>query len=260
MLEGIAQGPLDLTATLNLSEQPVIECLGYPTLDHIVERSVDMKTWTPLTNYQTSDGLFTALDTEPLLEGRRFFRLQPVPIPAAIAYAGTAVVLVRQGFSPGARFHFNLDGDGTFEQTVTADADGRISVVLDTTALADNVTVEYFTENADGSSTSAVMDLTLNRPSSLNLAHAVPTNFAPPPAVQSPLAPQALLVAAPEPGICACEDCGSGIFESFMSSFTPTDDFLELATGKLRQNFLVSSFPTRLIDFNLRLHHTLLTE
>jgi hypothetical protein len=104
------------------------------------------------------------------------------------------------------------------------------------------------------------MDLTLNRTSSLNLAHAVPTNFAPPPAVQSPLAPQALLVAAPEPGICACEDCGSGIFESFMSSFTPTDDFLELATGKLRQNFLVSSFPTRLIDFNLRLHHTSLTE
>ncbi len=207
---------------------------------------------TPCAGDFDGDGDVDALDGETLaadpgLLSAAAFAAEFGRCDCPVTFRGNSLVLIdadASGFGPGAIVFFDVDGDDVYERQVEVDADGRFSIALDVSALPDSSSLQTFTESADGTQTTPVRQIQLERSAGTNLALAVPANLA---------------AGAAEPGISACiADCAGATRASlngFAHSHTPESHGVELATGKLRQAFPITAFATRLLGFNLELWH-----
>ncbi len=165
-----------------------------------------------------------------------------------IYYNGDCILLMEQdanGFGPGAIIHFDLDGDGEFEQQVKTDENNFYTFSIDVTQLPESGIFTMFTSSADGTQESEIITVCPIQEKPFNPATEIAEKLTP-----------------EEPEICtSCTSCSSndtlwsGSLDGYNTSNTPTANGVELATGKLRQSWPITSFDTRMLGFGLNLHH-----
>ncbi len=228
-----------------------LRAIGPAGVGFEIDSSSNLLDWEQVLSITSFGGSYDFTDTNLTGLKTRFYRALLFLPPATNHYLGNSLVLMNHvpaGFGPGAVVQFDVNGDGMFEQQVTADASGLYTIALDTSALLGEANVSLFIRSADGSLTSPVTSLPIQRDSTGNPACVVPVNQV------------ADAVSTIEPNICACvEDCevckdpGSLLF--FGGSATPTDHGTELATGKLRSGFPVAGFGTQMLGFRFSLTH-----
>jgi RHS repeat-associated protein len=238
-----------------------------------IESSSDFQTWRALLATNPTGGTFEFTDTNSLNLDLQFYRAQ-VERLGTIEYGGSVLLLmtnVPPEFGGGTVIRYDLNQDGIFEEEVTADEHGLYTLSLDTSTLPDEATIGWFFQSADGARTSLAHYARLSRTTLFNPASAVPVNLAtasnlsPNPA-GARLTGQNALPLSVEPGICSCVDCPTNTtltgrsLEGFTHNYTPRVHDVELATGKMRLSFPITSFPTRLLGFDFHLHHVSLTD
>ena len=175
------------------------------------------------------------------------------PVGEEVHYRGAEVVLSGQetNFGPGAIIQFDFDGDGVFDSRCQADEDGFFVISLDVSDLAPPVQILVQSLSSDESERSPITQLNLVQDSQEDLSSNVPRNLVP---------------GEFEPAICSCIDCPAGAtaggssLDLFTNSYTPTEYNTELATGKLRKSFPITSFQTHLLGFDFHLHYASLVE
>jgi YD repeat-containing protein len=186
------------------------------------------------------------------------------PSPRTLRYRADQLVLIEQdphGFGSDAIVCFDFDGNGDFKQEVRTDAQGRYSFALDTQRLAPDGLFSMFTRAADGKEKSGVVTLQAIREELFNPAGEVPLNRVSIQSLPGENKP-------PETGICtsSCRACLSedtlagDSLNAFAQSATPTAYGVELATGRLRQSWPITSFHTRGLGFGFTLHHSSLVD
>lgn len=180
---------------------------------------------------------------------------QGVPaVPPLFDYCGGELVFVlsepNDDLGEGRVVEFDLDGDLTFESSVTVDAAGFFTISLDATGLDNPAEILVRTRNADSTEFTDTFPVIANRVSADDPSSAVPANLA---------------VAGAEPGICSCIGCGSGTASAsstmaYANSYTPVAYGVELATGKTRRGIGITGFATRRNGFQFSLHHATLVD
>lgn len=192
---------------------------------------------------------------------------QAPPCPSqlrTLRYSGDQLVLVEQvpkEFGSDATACFDFDGDGKFEQEVRTDSEGRYSLAFDPHNLTREGRFSMFTRAAHGKKQSEVVNAHAVQENTFNPACEVPVNRVPIESVPGENKP-------PETGICtsSCTTCATddtlpgGSLDAYTNSTTPRVQGVELATGKLRQSWPITSFATRQLGFDFTLHHSSLVD
>lgn len=184
--------------------------------------------------------------------------------PRTLRYSGDQLVLIEQtpnGFGPDATQCFDFDGDGNFEREVRTDSEGRYSFAFDPHNLTREGRFSMFTRAAHGKKKSEVGTIHTVQEKPFNPACEVPVNRVPIELVPGEDKP-------PETGICtsSCTTCATDdtlpgdSLDAYTKSTTPTVQGVELATGKLRQSWSITSFATRQLGFDFSLHHSSLVD
>ncbi len=184
--------------------------------------------------------------------------------PRTLRYSGDQLVLIEQapkGFGADAILCFDFDGDGDFEQEVRTDSEGRYSFAFNPHNLTRDGRFSMFTRAAHGKKKSEVITIHTVQEKPFNPACEVPVNRAPIEPVPGENKP-------PETGICtsSCTSCATedtlpgDSLDAYTNSTTPTVQGVELATGKLRQSWSMTSFSTRQLGFDFTLHHSSLVD
>ncbi len=178
-------------------------------------------------------------------------------VPDVLRYRGDQILLAQEDpfrLGPGAVVCLDLGGDGTFETEVATDETGLYTICLDAEHLVPQADIAFYFRSADGKQTSEEITLHAIREDPHNPACEIPVNCVPGEGFN------------PEPEICTCTFCpadetliGSSL-EAFTSSYTPVEQGVELATGKLRQKHKITSFDTRRLGFEFALHHASLVK
>jgi len=122
-------------------------------------------------------------------------------------------------------------------------------------------TISMFTRTADGSKKTNPYTFLAIQESTENLAKAIPENCA----IEVLVDPEHAMAYPVEAEICTCGTCAScsnndtllgSSLEGFSSSYTPGEVGMETASGKYRNAYHITSFDTRMLGFNLNLHHS----
>ncbi|MEZ5402399.1 MAG: RHS repeat-associated core domain-containing protein [Bryobacteraceae bacterium] len=185
------------------------------------------------------------------------------PQPRIIRYCGDQLVLIEKdphGLGPDSAVCFDFDRDGHFEHEIHTDSEGRYCFAFAAHNLNHDGVFSMVTRGAHGGK-SEVVTVHAIKEKPFNPACEVPVNrvpIEPPPGEDKP----------PEAGICtsACTACeldetlpGASL-DAYTNSATPMVRGVELATGKLRQSWSITSFATRQLDFDFTLHHSSLVD
>ncbi|MBX3335240.1 MAG: hypothetical protein KF876_14030 [Nitrospira sp.] len=184
--------------------------------------------------------------------------------PRTLRFSGDQLVLIEQapkGFGADAILCFDFDGDGDFEQEVRTDSEGRYSFAFNPHNLTRDGRFSMFTRAAHGKKKSEVVTVHAIQEKSFNPACEVPVNRVPIEPVPGENKP-------PETGICtsSCTTCATDdtlpgdSLDAYTNSTTPMVQGVELATGKLRQSWSITSFATRQLGFDFTLHHSSLVD
>jgi len=180
-----------------------------------------------------------------------------------VYYRGNEFVLVQKvsdEFEAGSVICVDANEDGVFEHEASVGKDGICCLTFEFTPTAINKDgqpfgkISTFFRRADGTKQSNPTTFQAIQQSSENLAKAIPVNCAVEviDGEENPL----------NPGICTCTACSNNdtlmasSLEGFSGSFTPTEYGVETVSGKYRSVYPITSFDTRLLGFNLNLHHS----
>ena len=235
-----------------------LDAVGAPGSTFVVDVSSDLSEWLPLLSMYSFDGQFAWTDPESAGLDERFYRLtQYGPLPP-IYFKGGQVLLAGEvvaALGPNPRVFVDLDGSETYSTVVQADAAGRYCAWVDLDVLDTVSEIRLFYESSDGTRQSPILSQVLVPDLQPNPALVVPVNQI-----------SGGLGSSPEPNICTCVDCqnggllGGASLSGFTHSYTPTVDRVELSTGKIRHQFPIVSFATRLLGFDFHLYHASLVD
>ena len=178
-------------------------------------------------------------------------------------YHGNEFVLVQKaqdGFGPGSVVCVDADEDDVYEYESVVGHGGIWSLTFEFTPTTINKDgqpaglISMFTRNAGGAEkTDPTTFHAIQQPSN-NLAKSIPVNCA----VEVIDEEEYSL----NPGMCTCTACSNNdtlmasSLEGFSGSFTPTEYGVETVSGKYRSVYPITSFDTRMLGFNLNLHHS----
>lgn len=190
-----------------------------------------------------------------------------------LRYLGDKILLmetVPERFGNGALVNVDADGDGVFEYQVSADEKGLYALQFDAPALSltrGNLltgSFDMYVRSVDGLQKGETVTVNTLQISAENPAAAVPLDRVT--AEWFASTDEFPVLEKPVPGICGCVTCAvndalAGSSSAvFSNSYTPSENGVELATGKLRQHIPINAFETRQLGFDLSLHHTSLTD
>ncbi|GJL76748.1 RHS repeat-associated core domain-containing protein [Nitrosomonas sp.] len=190
-----------------------------------------------------------------------------------LRYRGDKILLIEtvpERFGDGALVNVDADGDGIFEYQVSADEKGLYTLQFDAPALTPargnllTGSFDMYVQSVDGLQKGETVTVNTLQISAENPAAVVPLDRV---TAEWFASTEALpVLEKPVPGICGCVTCAANDALAgsssavFSSSYTPSENGVELATGKLRQHIPITAFDTRQLGFDLLLHHTSLTD
>jgi RHS repeat-associated protein len=229
----------------NCTSQQRLHIIGWPGTKFQVESTSDLVHWKPLSSVISLNGLADVPLTMNSDLGFEFFRVSATSGAPVIHFAGNTIFFSTQ-IASGGLASFDLNGDKIFEQVIQADSSGCLFVEFPASQLGLNSTIYANTSLGDGSQKTTTVPLTVVRDQEINRAETVPSSTR----------------TTPPPPVCACIDCvkpqrlRTSSLMAFSQSYTPTVQGVELATGTMRYQLPVLSFPTRSLDFDFQLLHT----
>ncbi len=180
-----------------------------------------------------------------------------------VYYRGNEFVLVQKvsdEFGAGSVICVDANEDGVFEYEAGVGKEGICCLAFDFTPTEKNKDgqpsgkISMFFRSADGTKQSDPTTFQAIQQSSENLAKVIPENCS-----NEVIGGDEILI---EGGICTCTSCSNNdtltasSLEGFSGSYTPTEYGIETISGKYRSVYPITSFETRLLGFNLNLHHS----